>query len=98
MQKQAFPQNSFPYFRKLVTLTTHKDDGSLGHVKCFRGRPVEGDVYCLHNVSCHASTDAVRFRTVLNHTMIHYTCKVARNTAGLSCVRVREIRILACVC
>ena len=96
-KSKLFPRLHFHTSRKLVTLTmTHKDGGSLGHVKCYRGRPVEGDAYCLHSVPCHASTDAVRFRTVLNHTMIHH--KVARKTTGLSCVRVRRICILVCVC
>lgn len=36
VQKQVLCQNSFSYFRQLVTLAmTHKDEGSLGHVKCF---------------------------------------------------------------
>lgn len=97
MQKEAFLQNSFSYFRKLVTLAmTHKDEGSLGHVKCFRGRPVEGDAYCLHNVPCHASTDAVRFSTALKRTLIQYT--VDRKTTGLSCVRMRRECILVCLC
>ena len=97
VQKQAFRQNSSSYFRKLVTLAvTHKDEGSLGHVKCFRGRPVEGDAYCLHNVPCHASTDALRFSTALKRTLIQYT--VARKTTGLSCVRMRRVCILVCLC
>jgi len=97
VQKQAFCWNSFSYFRKLVTLAmTHKDEGSLGHVKCFRGRPVEGDAFCLHNVPCHASTDAVRFSTALKRTLIH--CTVTRKTIGLSCVRIRRVCILVCLC